>query len=231
MDDPLKLAAFVLIHGGTGALGLALLALAWFAAKSRAAVLFAAIASALLIAAQVALFAWLSGMSIDLGGRSYAWLTWSSGILGTVALAAFLHGKRRRIGPGLEQAFSADFLANAAVGLVAAYLAMVSGPRLASAFETSRWTTLAQPQFQFTLAAGVLIAWGITQRMRWAWWAALAAAAWKLGHLGWWAWSHPAGPMAGIFSGAGLQGLLLLAIVALLLVPGVRHACFRQEAA
>lgn len=229
MDDPLKLFVFVMIHGGTGALGLGLLALGFFVAKSRAGAVFVAIVAAVLIAMQVFLYGFLSDMARTWSGKGFPWLVWSSGAAGVAALAAYLFWKLKSIRPGEERAFSADILANAAVGLVVAYVTMVIGLRVIYAHSATRWEWLAQPQFLLTLAAGVLIAWGIAQRMRWAWWAALAAAAWKLFHLGWWIWNHPVDPLAGLFTGAGLQALLLLTIVALLVVPSVRRACFRME--
>ena len=127
----------------------------------------------------------------------------------------------------LTKASSADFLANAVVGLVVAYLAMVAGLRVIHTLNSSRWEWLAQPQFLLTLGTGLAIAWGIAQRERWAWWGALAAAAWKLFHLGWWTWQQIIDPLAGFSGGARLQALLLLAIVALLLVPGVRQTFLR----
>ena len=229
MDDPFKLFIFIMIHGGTGALGLALLAFGFVVAKSRAGAIFVAIVAGVFIAMQVFLYWFLSDMARTWSGRGFPWLVWSSGAAGVAALAAYVFWKLKRIRPGEEKAFSADFLANAVVGLVVAYVAMVIGLRVAYTLNSTHWEWLAQPQFLLTLAAGLLIAWGIAQRMRWAWWAALAAAAWKLFHLGWWIWNHPVDPLAGFFTGAGLQVLLLLTIVALLVVPSVRRACFRME--
>jgi hypothetical protein len=231
VDDPFKLFVFVMIHGGTGAAGLALLGLGFVVAKSRAGALFVATVATALIAAQVCVFWFLSDMARAQGGKELAWLVWSSAAVGMAAIAAYIYLKLERIRPGEEKAFSADFLANAVVGLVVAYVAMVAGLRVIHTLNSTRWEWLAQPQFLLTLAAGLAIAWGIAQRMRWAWWGALAAAAWKLAHLGWWIWNHPVDPLAGFFTGAGIQGLLLLAIVALLVVPSVRRACFRVQPA
>ncbi len=114
--------------------------------------------------------------------------------------------------------------------IAAAYFSVVLGGILLHFFQTGDTYTLKYglmlPTTWAALTISGFVSWGLWHRFRWAWWLGFIAAALQLLRMSSWVVRH--------FSTAAPPGLgvvlvlaLLLALLAVLLLPRTRRACTR----
>ncbi len=85
---------------------------------------------------------------------------------------------------------------------------------------------LVRPITWLIVILSMLIAWGLGKRYAWAWWLGVIGAGVQLGRIAWWvAQRHSLAHLPG--TGVWLLAGMLLAFLALLLLPAVRRACGR----
>lgn len=202
------------LYSGGALLALAILAIGWRAAHRKGAVIAVAVAAGICLVLQAIVLWALSDMGGGWGGDRVDLPTAVGGlatIIGFAALASFVPLKLRERSP--EQAGRGTALRAGSV-LLAAWAVLVVANSLRYAPVSM---VLGNARLLAVVAGGLVAAWGLWRRERWASWLALAVGAWEVGRFLLWLPYSPFGVVGGILSMRGIGTLAMTGAMILLL--------------
>lgn len=230
MQDLLSLLVITIAFGGVGVVGVVILISGLFAAQRTSAVIACAAAAAVLFALQLGWIYFWHSFGVGFGGegrRSAAILHWGS-IAAVALVGGFLALKLpAAVGKAVETArWWRDGAKVSALITVAYVLYLVGGVFLRWAYPPGGGFPPIAPVTWLTALVGAVLAWGLWQHRAWAWYAAVAGAAFLAIRIAWFA-AQGRADFVFLFMSTptGVRLLLLVALLGMLLFSNARRLC------
>lgn len=234
MQDLSSLLILAVAFGGFGVVGVIILIAGLFAAQRTSSVIACAAAAAILFALQLGWIYFWHSFGVGFGGegrRSAAILQWGS-TTAVVLVGGFLALKLpRAVGKVVESArWWRDGAKVSALITVAYVLYLVGGVFLRWAYPPGGGVPSIAPVTWLTALAGAVLAWGLWQHRGWAWYAAVAGAAFLAIRTVWFV-SQGRADFVFLFMSTptGVRLLLLVALLGVLLFSNARRLCVAQS--
>lgn len=234
MQDLLSILLLITAFGGLGIIGVLILASGFLAAERTSAIMWCAAVAAMLFAVQLGWIAFWHSFGVGFGGediKGRTVLQWG-GVIAVVLVGGFLAWKLpSALGKVVEKSkWWRDGARVSALLVVAYVLYFVGGMLLRWAFRPGG-VPLAPAAWVITLA-GLVLAWGLWQHRKWAWFAALACAIYAIGRIVWFTWPNllADAPRLFVSTPVGVRLLLLGALLCVLLLSNARKLCAPHKA-